>query len=173
MSFRRLSISIAISSFLLATAACNPIDGINDQLTGPYHHLSGGFADYLRIQQRATYRMVEGYMLCKAWNPDKTDEQCGTIVLQLSRTGIESSVGGVAGAAWGGKYHRGWDDDRGGEFSTAIKDLFNRGHQCLSAEYGFDWLWNGPHWTTVSSDLAECELGNDPCPDGILACDFR
>lgn len=164
--------TLAVIILQIGMLGCNPIDWISDKLQGPYHHLSFGRGDYLRIHRRASNRMIEGYDLCKA-ALKKSDAECGKIVLQKTRGGIRDSLGAVPRAAWDSVYHHAWNDGEGGDFAQAIKDLRSRKHECLTAHFGLNWVWSSPNWTTADISLAECSEGRDPCPQGIVHCDYR
>lgn len=163
--------AVAALGALLGSGAvgCGAYRDIQEAIEGDYHHISpatGGV--YLTIKRHASNDMIAFFNFCK--NDGAADATCGTRVLRTARDIMADKLHGRALELWNGDYSvfgyhpdlgKGFRDDEGGDFATAVRDLKTRGDECLRVH----WKPSGTNWTTVDDEgVAECEWGVDPTP---------
>jgi hypothetical protein len=83
----------------------------------------------------------------------------------VARDVIEPKLYGAAREVWNGDYSvfgwhpdigKGFRDEEGSDFATAVKDLRSRTDECLRVH----WKPTGTNWTTVDDEgIAECDFG--------------
>jgi len=162
--------SVALCAALGAGAiGCGTYRDISEAINGDYHQISpatGGV--YLTIKRHATDDMILLFNLCK--NEGRADSTCGTRVLRTVRDIMADKLHGRALELWNGEYSvfgwhphigKGFRDDEGGDFATAVRDLKTRTDECLRVH----WKATGTNWTTVDDEgVSECSWGVDPTP---------
>lgn len=143
---------------------CGTIDAVHDAVYGDYHRLSpatGGV--YITIKRHAGNGMMTFFDLCKG--DGFSDATCGTRTLRAARGVIDGELHGAALQVWNGQYSvfgwhphigKGFRDEEGSDFATAVRDLRSRGHECLRVH----WKPTGTNWTTCNDEgVTECEWG--------------
>lgn len=160
----RLGLPLALLIVLLGGGGCANLEPVHEAIYGQYHRLSpatGGI--YITIKRHASDAMMAGFDGCKA--EGHGDSYCGTTVLRIARDILEDKLSGAALQLWNGDYSvygyhpdigKGFRDEEGGDFATAVRDLRARGHACLRIH----WKPTGTNWTTCADDgVAECSWG--------------
>jgi len=170
MSFvRRLTGAVLVAALAMGSMGCGTYNQIHDAVYGDYHRLSpatGGV--YLTIKRHASNDMMGFFDLCK--NDGFSDATCGTRVLRAANAIMEDKLRGRALEVWNGDYSvfgyhphigKGFRDEEGADFATAVRDLRSRTDECLRVH----WKPTGTNWTTVDDEgIAECDWGVDPLP---------
>jgi hypothetical protein len=157
-------ILLLLTAVVPASSGCGTLREIHDAVYGDYHRLSPAtLGVYITFKRHATDGMVAFFTACK--NDGHSDSVCGTETLRASRDQIEPMLRGRARELWNGQYSvfgyhphigKGFRDEEGPDFATAVRDMRARGHECLRIH----WKATGTNWTTVNDEgIAECSWG--------------
>ena len=164
MIFLTKARTVGSALLCMAAASCGTVENIYAAKSGDYHELSpADFGVYITFKRHATDAMTVFFHLCK--DDGKSDATCGRDVLRVARGQLGGKLHGAALELWNGQYSifgyhpnigKGFRDDEGSDFATAVYDMKKRGHECLRIH----WKASGTNWTTVNDEgVAECSWG--------------